>query len=114
MSGAPKVARPPVALHSMERSGPELLRLTAVDDGLHLAAANSHDRPKLARAAFVQPLFGIEAGHGKACIRLGHHVESAAVVDRSTVGVAQGGLTALVDHREARVSLGRDSVLAPQ
>ena len=52
----------PVAAERLVR---RLLRLTAVGDGLHFAAANAHDRQVFARAAFVQPLFGVQAGYGK-------------------------------------------------
>ena len=50
---------------------PLLLRLPAVGDGLHLAAAHADDGQEFARAAFVQPLLGVDARNVRLAIGSG-------------------------------------------
>jgi len=69
---------------------------------------------KLAGTALVQPFLGVDARNVQARDRIGHGVERAAVVDRSAIVVAQGGLAALVDQGDPGVPFVRDSVLAPE
>src|SRR6185503_2103701 len=73
-----------------------LVRLTAVADRLHDAAAKADDRRELPGTPLVQPLFDLLARHVGARERFGHRLQCLRVVHRRAIVVLEQRLTALV------------------